>query len=164
MKFVRAYTCNSKTTGRIWTLCISNNCSAIWDVYFLCAGACCDIRLASYDSKHWAQFFSGKPFVRPYTPNLKTKGYIWMVSISNDCSTIVDILCVVYNCMRDSTGELRPQIRISRSLIQNCVYILQALIYIAIWCATTHDNKTHVPYDCILHTKWWLYCQRCIVL
>ena len=46
----------------------------------------------------------------------------------------------------------------------NCVHILQACTYIAIWYATTHDNKTHVPYDCILHTKWWLYCQKCIVL
>ena len=31
------------------------------------------------------------------------------------------------------------------------VHILQACAYIAIWCTTMHDNKTHVPYDCILH-------------
>ena len=31
--------------------------------------------------------------------------------------------------------------------------LLLAHTYITIWCATTHDNKTHVPYDCILHTQ-----------
>ena len=36
--------------------------------------------------------------------------------------------------------------------------------YIAILCTTMHDNKTHVPYDCIIHTKRRLYCQRCIIL
>ena len=64
-----------------------------------------------------------------------------------------DILCVLQSCMRDPTGELQPQTGIIRSLMQHCVCMLQAHTYIAIWCATTHDNKTHVPYDCILHTK-----------
>ena len=44
------------------------------------------------------------------------------------------------------------------------VRILQTRAYIVIYCATIHDNKTHVPYDCILHNKQWLYCQWCIVL
>ena len=34
-----------------------------------------------------------------------------------------------------------------------CVRILQDHTYIAIWSATTHENKTHVLYDCISHTK-----------
>ena len=34
-----------------------------------------------------------------------------------------------------------------------CVCILPARTYIAIWCATTPDNKSHVPYDCIPHNK-----------
>ena len=38
------------------------------------------------------------------------------------------------------------------------------LFYIAIWCATTLDNKTHVPYDCTLHIKGQLYCQWYIIL
>ena len=33
--FVRAYTRNSKTRGRIQTLYLSNNCSTIEDAYFL---------------------------------------------------------------------------------------------------------------------------------
>ena len=41
---------------------------------------------------------------------------------------------------------------------------LQACTYITIWCPTTHDNKTHIPYECMLHTKLWLYCQQRIVL
>ena len=61
--------------------------------------------------------------------------------------------------VRDWTRELRPQTHIGRSLIQNCVRILQAHTYIAIWCVITVDNKTHIHYDCILHTKQRLYCQ-----
>ena len=53
---------------------------------------------------------------------------------------------------------------ISHSLLQNCVCILQTHKYITVWCATTPDSKTHLPYDCMLHTKRWLYCQRYIIL
>ena len=53
--------------------------------------------------------------------------------------------------MSDPIGVLRPQKRIGRT-------------YIAIWCATTHDNRTRAPYDCIVHTKRRPYCQRCIFL
>ena len=38
-----------------------------------------------------------------------------------------------------------------------CVYAMQACVYIALWCAITHDTETQVPYDCILHTKRRLY-------
>ena len=102
--------------------------------------------------------------IRAYMHNFTTTGYIWPFSISNGCSTIGHIPCMVLNCRRDPTGQLRPQTGIGRSLIQTCVRILQALIYIAIWYATTPDNKTHAPYDYILHTKQRLYRQRCIVL
>ena len=50
--------------------------------------------------------------------------------------------------MRDSTGELRPQTRI---VVVLCYNILHACTYIAIWCVTTHDNKSHVAYDCTTH-------------
>ena len=42
--------------------------------------------------------------------------------------------------------------------------ILQTHTYITIWCATMHYNNTDVPYDCILHTKRWIYCQQRIIL
>ena len=48
------------------------------------------------------------------------------------------------------TGELQPETSIVRSLIRHCMRVLQARIYIAIWYATTLDDKTHVPYDCII--------------
>ena len=43
-------------------------------------------------------------------------------------------------------------------VIQYCVHILQAHTYITIWYTTMHDNETHIPNDCTLHTKRWLYC------
>ena len=45
-------------------------------------------------------------------------------SILNDCYTIGDIVCVVWACTRDPTGELRSETRIGGSLICDivCVY------------------------------------------
>ena len=79
---------------------------------------------------------------------------MWKFSTLNDCYIIGDILCVVQSCTRDPTGELRSETRIGRSLIRHCVCVLSISTY-----ATTPDNKTHVPYDCIhvLHTIWQLY-------
>ena len=37
------------------------------------------------------------------------------------------------------------------TLIQHCVRMLQAHTCITIWCATTHDHKTYVAYDCTTH-------------
>ena len=65
-----------------------------------------------------------------------------MFCISNDCSPLGDIPCVISTCMKDLTGELRPQTGIGGSLIQHCVCIPQASTYIAIWYTTTHNNKT----------------------
>ena len=112
--------------------------------------------MARYASKRALQSLSNKPFLHiqcTQTHNLKPSGHIWMFSISNNCNIIGDILCVVQSCTRDLTRELRPKTRIGRSLIQHCVCILQVHIYIILWYATMPDNKTHVPYDCILHTK-----------
>ena len=75
-----------------------------------------------------------------------------MFYISNNCSTVRDIPCVVQNYISDLTGELWPQTHINCSLVQHCVCILQAISYIAIWCATTYDNTTtHVVHNCSTH-------------
>ena len=118
--------------------------------------AICMIRSMSYGSKHASQPPSNKPFVHTYMHNLKTTGYnIWTCTfcISNNCSTIEDIPCTVYNCMRDLTGGLWPQTHQLFSNTTLCVYILQTRTYITIWRTATHDNKTHIRDDCILHTK-----------
>ena len=93
--------------------------------------------------------------VLTYICNLKTNGYIWTICISNDCCTIRDIPCLVYSCLRDLTGELQPQTHIGSSLIQHCVIqhcvcMLEGFsyMYVVIWCATMHDNTSHIAYDC----------------
>ena len=118
-----------------------------------CVRAGCKIWLVNYGSKNALQSLSDNPFVHTYTHNLK--------------------LCVIYErsaywttallLKTFLTGELWPYIHISRSLAQNCVCVLQVCIFITIWCTTMHDNKTHITYNCTLHTKM-LYCQRCIIL
>ena len=97
------------------------------EMSFFCVRGGCEIQLASYGSKHAWQSPSDKQFVHTYTHNLKTTGHIWEFCILNNRSTIEDIPCVRQSCMRDLTGELGHQTCISRSLIQHCVRILQAV-------------------------------------
>ena len=92
-----------------------------------CVRAGCKIQMASYTSKHASQSLCDKPFLCIHctkTHNSKTSGHMWTFSISNDCSIITDILCVVYICTRDLTGELWPETCTGCSLIQHCVCIL----------------------------------------
>ena len=72
-----------------------------------------------------------------------------MFSVVNDCYTMRDF----FEWFRVPPGLLWPQTLIGRSKLQHCMPIPQARTCIAIWCAATHDNKTHVSYDCRLHTK-----------
>ena len=90
------------------------------EMSILCVRAGCEMRLASYVSKHASQYLSDKPLVRTSTQLENYTGRMWTFSISNDCSTIGHIPCVIYSCIRELTGELRLQTTIGRSLIQ-CV-------------------------------------------
>ena len=129
---------NLKTTGCVWMFTYQVTVSKM---SVFCIRSACEIWLANYGSKHASQFLSDNPFVCPYKHTLKTTSYIWMIIILNHCSTIGDIPCVVYSCKRYSTGELLPQTSIGCSLIQHCVCILQARIYIAIGCALRMTTK-----------------------
>ena len=51
----------------------------------------------------------------------------------------------------ESSTELQLQTCVSHSLIEHCVRTQQVHTYIAIWYATTHDNKTQIAYDCTTH-------------
>ena len=138
--FAHTYMHNSKATGCIRMFYISNDYS---DQRCLFSGSELHARYnwQVMASNTHGSLFPIRHFVCTYTHNLKTTGCIWTFCISNDCSTIRDILCVIYSYMRDLTGELWPQTHIDCSLIQHCVCLLQAVSYIAIWCATMHDNS-----------------------
>ena len=127
--------------------------------------AACEIRLVSYGYKHASQSLSNKPFACTCRHNLKT------IPVVNGCSTYHTIALLLESSLyglelhdRSEWRATAPDMHCGHSLRQHCVHMLQTCTYIAIWCATMHDNKTHIPYDCILHTKWWLYCQQCIIL
>ena len=111
--------------------------------------------VASYGSKHTSQSHSDNPFVCTYVHSLRIIQVIYGHSAYLTTALLLQTSCVVYSYMRDPIGELRaPDTHRPFS-----VRILQTCTYIAIWCATTHDNKTHVPYDCLLCTKRQLYSQ-----
>ena len=47
---------------------------------------------------------------------------------------------------------MTPDTHHSRFLIQHCLHTANSyILYIALWCTTVHDNKTHVGYDYTAH-------------
>ena len=146
-----------------------------------CVRAGCEIWFVSYGSKHASQFLSDKPFACRYMQGcwlcahshiLKATGYIWMVRIHVSeyrmIALLSETLLVWFTVAREFNWRVTvPNMHWSFPDIKCVVCILEARLYIAIWCATMHDNKTHIPHDdihnTVPHTKWWLYCQRCIV-
>ena len=125
------------------------------EIFIFCVGAGCKIWLVSYGSKQTLQSICNKPFVHTYMCNLKTTGHIWTFCISNNCSTIGQSKTFL-ECLRVA-GRWGPDTYcISHSLIQHCVRTCKP---VPIWCTTTRDNKTHIPYDCILHSKQQFYHQ-----
>ena len=118
-----------------------------------CVRAGCKIQLASYNSKHTSQSLSDNPFVHSYTQDLKTAGHIWTFSILYDCSTIRDISLRGLELQEKSDWRgMAQDMHQSFSVTALCAYTTSLYIQ-----ATVHDNnnKTHVSYDCILHTKLW---------
>ena len=76
---------------------ISYDCSIIGDFYFLCVLEL-DVRYywqVMTPNTHCSVFLISHLRVLTCTHNLKTTGHIWTFSISNNCSTIRDIPCVV---------------------------------------------------------------------
>ena len=93
----------------------------------------CEIQLMSYGSKHALQSLSDKHFVGTYmyTHNLKLQ-VIYGCLAYRVTALLLETFLVCFELHERSTGELWPQTRISHSLIQHCVHILQTHTYIAI--------------------------------
>ena len=73
--------------------CTSWMTALLSEMSTFCVRAKCEMQMVSYGSKNASKFLSYKP--RTYTYNVKTTCHIWLLLMSNDCSTIGDILCVV---------------------------------------------------------------------
>ena len=81
-----------KRIGHIYVQMIytPNDCCTIRDFPFLVRAAATELRSVNYGSQHTSQFFHVCHCVRTYIYNLKTKGHVRMLFLSNDCSTIKD--------------------------------------------------------------------------
>ena len=152
---------------------VAYGCSTYWmttlllEMSIFCVRAGCKIQLMSYGSKHALQCLSDKQIVHTWTHNMKTAGHIMDVPfIKRMLYYQRHSLCALELHERSYWRAMAPDTHQSFSDTTLCAYTASPHIhmYIAIWCATTHDNRTHVPYDCILHTKWRLYCQQHIIL
>ena len=162
MTFVHTYSSNLKTTWCIHALYVLNDCSTVGDICFLCYSW-----MRDKAGELWLQtliaFLSDKQFVCCMY-KLKTIGYIWTFRLSSDCSTIGHILVwfsFVTDIQLESYDSKHTSVFLWYKLV--CVYCkpIYTSLFGAQMCMTI---DTHVPYDCILHTKWRLYCQRWIVL
>ena len=130
-----------------------------------CVRAGRKIGLAGYGSMHTSQCLSDKQFCCTYTHNLKTinKSYVNILHIEQPLYYRRHSLCTLelherpkWRAMAPDTHQMLPNTTL-------CAYTASPY-FIAISCPTTHDNKTNVPDDCILHTKQWLYCQQRIAM
>ena len=169
--FVRIYTCNSKTTGRMPTFYILNDCSTIGDVFLCVSRGGCKILMARYASNVYHSLIPISHFWIYSVLRHKTWKFEVICGHSAHWTTPIlsETFFVVFRFALEIQLEsyiVQPETCIGSSLIRHCVHILQAhtCIYISIWKVTTPDNKTHIPCECILHTKRRFYCQGCIVL
>ena len=106
-----------------------------------CVRAGCKTQMVSYAFKHTSQSFSDKPFVRICTHNLKPSGHMWMLSISNDCYIIRDILVWFRVAWEIQLERYCPRHTSVILYIQHFMNILQARTYIAIWWTTCMTAK-----------------------
>ena len=113
----------------------------------------CAIR---YASKHASQCLSDKPFP-PTCLDTELENFRAYMDFQHIkllvCYWKHSLCCLELHERFDWITTAPAQTRIGLSLIQRCVCILPAHTYITIWCITSHDNKTHVPYDWRPHTK-----------
>ena len=134
------------------------------EMYIFCVRARFEIRMAIYSSKHGLESLFDKPFVRIITHNLKTPGPIRMFCILNNSSTI-QRHCLSVLELHERFHWRATALGTHRSFFHKTLCAHTESLYILRYLVHNYDNKTHAPYDCIVvHTKRWLYCQRCIVL
>ena len=156
------YSHNSKITGHIWTLYILNAALlSDQEMSIFCVRAGFKMQLMSYGSKHGSQSVSNKQFVRILAIKTWKLQVIYGRSSYRTTALLSEtfLVCLIELHERSYQRATVPHMDHSFSDATYYAHILEACAYITIWCTTTHGNKTYLPYDCILHIKWWLYCQ-----
>ena len=106
-------------------------------------------RLPSYDSKLTSQSLSDTLFVY-LMHNLKTM-VIYGHSTYQTTALLSETFLLWFTIElheRSIWRAVASDTHHGHSLIQHSVYTMQPCTYIAIWCTTTHDNKTHIAYNC----------------
>ena len=185
--FVHTYMYIVKTTGHIWTLCTLNNCSTIGDISCEVDGCLESMRLiAIYNDQtafgdHVKVYSSVLAVINRYIENNRQKHTLvarhfgrlgWVHALKEGrpnrpkCRVTNVCFCLLFPIhlfMTTKTEQWTLTWPLKAVRLLYVEIILQVRTYIAIWCATTHNNKTYVLYDCIPHTKWRLHCQWCIV-
>ena len=128
------------------------------EMSIFCGRAGCEIWMASYASKHASQSPFDKPFLRIYSVlrHITWKPQVICARSAYRTTAVISQTLFVWFTV---ALEIRLGSYGSRHASVVLWYnIAWARTYITNWYATTPDNKTHVPYDCILHTKRRLYC------
>ena len=167
--FCAYLTHNSKTTGHIRTfyMYLSDDCSTVGRMYFV-VRAVCEIWAMSYGSNHTLQRFPLQHFVHTYTHNSKATGYIWTFYISNNCSTIGDIVVWLRVAWEIRLESYWPKTRIGRSLIQHCVCIYTASLCMHCYLVRNYAWQQKL-YTLWLHTthqsfSTTIFCNRVVFL
>ena len=123
--FVLGYTGNSKTVLVVCRCFIYQMTARLLEIsIFFYVRAGCKTQLVSYGSKHWSQFFSIKPFVRPDIHKLtwKLQGKYGRPACRMS-ALISETFFVCFTVEREQVEGYGPmQLPIGRSLMQKCVH------------------------------------------
>ena len=130
-QFVRTYTSNSKTAGRTWKFCISNNCSTIRHSFY---------GLDLHERSNWRA-------MTPYTHHSHFQ--IQHCACTANIRRNIGHLEFYYTPINSTATQNDSScIKSSKALP---VSQLWSCTYITIWCATMHDDKTHWAYSYTTH-------------
>ena len=143
------------------------------EMSIFCVRGGCKILIARYTSKCALQSLSDKPLSHIQCILIhKTRklqvicghSAYWMTLILSE--TIFVLFRFVLEIQLEIYGPRHASVTLWYDIV--CVYCKPPYIHrYLMWnytCTCMPDNKTHVPYECILHTKRRLYCQRWTVL
>ena len=139
---VVCWRCRYQMTALLLEMCI------------FCARGGCKILMTRYASKGASQSLSNKPFLR----TLRHKAWKLQVIYGHSAYRTTPLLWDTFFVWFRFALEIQLESyspRHAHCLIWHCVCLLQVLIYIGIWYATIPDNKSHVPYECLLHASFY---------
>ena len=139
----------------VYGCCTYQMTPLVFEISIFCIKAGCKIQLVSYASKHALQCLLINHLCIHTLLSWKLEvihGYSAYQMTGLPSETVLLLFRVEWEIWLESYSPRH----VSVVFWYNIVYVYCKLVHTLLFSAhaTKHDNKTHLPYDCKLHTKW----------